>query len=226
MKSFLGSAALVAGALVCAAASEAFAGQELVSRQEEPYSWSHTYIATVGSDSLSAFDRIELTMGPAVNYTISGQNYNIAAPSKFEDISGFPTFSHKAIQDFTGLFGGTSVGWGQTFIDSVPLGNNVIATGNQNSGAGSALLFKIYFEKLEKDGTHYFMNFFNGANFVVGYEIKDITDPVLYPNRPNGYEQTNYLTLVPLPGSAWSGLALMGGLGFMLARRRRNALIA
>ena len=231
MKSLMKGATLAAGAMICLAASQAFADLELVSRQEEPDSWSTTYAATVGNSGLTAFDRFRVTIQGPVSYTISGTTYNILTPTKLEDIN--PT--HFAIQDFTASGGGTSAGWAQTFI-AAPIASSLEgrAAGTANSTVGGTLQFKIFFEGLQTTGTHYNLDFFNGgaagvfsaSNFVIGYEVKDIFNATLYPSRPDGYERTAYLTLVPLPGSAWSGLALMGGLGLVLARRRRNSVIA
>lgn len=227
MKSLMKGATLAAGAMICLAASQAFADLEVVSRQEEPDSWSTTYAATVGGSGLTAFDRFRVTILGPVSYTISGTTYNILTPTKLEDIN--PT--HYAIQDFTGSGGGTAAGWAQTSI-TPPIASSTYAdaAGTVNSTVGGTLQYKIYFEGVQGTGTHYSMEFFNGgysaSNFVIGYEVKDIFNATLYPSRPDGYERTAYLTLVPLPGSAWSGLALMGGLGLVLARRRRNSVIA
>lgn len=228
MKNFLRSAALAAGVLLCVSASQAFADLELVSRQAEPDSWSETYNAVVGNSGLTAFDRFRVIIGNGITYEVSGTTYTISTPSRLEDLSG--SASHYAIQDFVGSGGGTSTGWAQTFIDATPYGTFATASGNLNTGSGATLQFKIFFEGDQSDGTHYDLQFFNGGwsanEFVIGYEIKDIYDDQAYPSRPDGYERTAYRTLVPLPGSVWSGMALMGGLGLVLARRRRKSIVA
>lgn len=222
MKNRSWAAAFALGALLCLSAGEAFAGLQRVSQDDAPESWFINFSAQLqGSGLNSPFNNMRVMIGAPVTYTINSQTYTISNPSLLEDISG--SGGHKAIQDFSIINPPASSTWAQTAINATPGGTNALAAGNSFSTSGQILNFNIYFQGAQTDGTHFFLEFYNGTTFVTGYEIKDLL--AVGTAHPDGFEQTNYSTsqLVPLPSAAlMGGLALLAGMGAFAARRRRS----
>jgi hypothetical protein len=218
------SAVIALAAAVCLSAAPAFAGIERLDQDDVPESWFINFSAQLGGSGLSSsFDNIKAFTSSATTYTINSQTYSITAPSKFEDISS--SGGHKAIEGFSIVNPNTTSTWAQTSINSTPGGTLITASGNSFTGTGTTLNFNLYFEGSQTDGAHFFLEFYKGTTFVTGYEIKDLL--VTGSLHPDGFEQTNYsqapVSAVPLPSSAWmGGLALIGGIGGLMFRRRRS----
>lgn len=218
------SAVLAIAAAIGLSASSAFAGVERLDQDDVPDSWYINFSAQLGSSGLtSSFDNIKAFVAGPTTYTINSQTYTVSDPSLFEDISA--SGGHKAIEGFSIINPDATSTWAQTSISSTPYGSQVTAAGNAFTTSGQVLNFNLYFEGAQTDGSHFFLEFYNGTTFVAGYEIKDLLVPGTA--HPDGYEQTNYTlapaSVVPLPSSAWmGGLVLIGGLGGLMYRRRRS----
>lgn len=216
------TAVLTLGAVLGICASQAFADLVREDQGDVPDSWFINFSAQLGSSGLnSSFDNIRAYIGSAVTYTINSQTYTISAPTLFEDISS--SGGHKAIQDFSIINPGATSTWGQSSINSTPGATQLTASGNSFSSTSQILNFNLYFQGAQTDGTHFFLEFWNGNTFVTGYEIKDIV--VNGSAHPDGYERTTYSQAlsVPLPSSAWlGGVAMLCGMGGLFIRSRRN----
>jgi len=222
MKHHYRTAVIAVGALFGLAGSQAFADLDRVAQDDAPQSWFINLSAQIGSSGLTGpFDTIKAFIDGPVTYTINSQTYTISTPSLFEDISS--SGGHKAIQGFTIMNPSATSTWAQTGINSTPGGTTLTAAGNSFSTSGEILNFNLFFTGAQTDGTHFFLEFWNGASFVTGYEIKDVI--VTGTAHPDGFEQTNYSqsVLVPLPSSAWiGGIGMLGMIGATLFRRSRS----
>lgn len=234
-----------AAALMFSAASQAQAGIDLgFVGDVEGGSFRMDFTASsTSSDTANnqVFDEIRgVILGP-VAFTVTAGTFVVNPPARFEADgaqSGNGSGDHPGIAGFNydedndGAPTGAN-GWAQTAFTPNDVGpgatflaDEVRAASANEVGVGDSLAFSFWFEKNLTDGTHFFIEFYNNGVFVTGYEIKrkdgSLTNPLA-----RGFESVNFTTpFVPLPASVWSGMALMGGLGLMLARRRRNAIIA
>lgn len=226
-----------AAALLLSAATQAQAGIDLTfNGDEEGNSFRMDFSAspTSGDTAVSsAFNNIKAGWLTGVSFTVTAGTFNITNSGRFEDNgSGNTLAAHDAIVGFAYDAGNDGSptganGWAQSSFTPGPVfGTEVRGASVNTVNAGDRLDFGLWFENDLTDGTHFFVEFYNGNVFVTGYEIKR-KDGSTTSGTARGFESVNYTSpFVPLPGSVWSGLALMGGLGFMLARRRRNSIIA
>ena len=219
------TAVLAFVAVLGISATEAFAGLTLAGTGTSA-SWTMqwTVNSSGGIGNVSApFTKIVATTSGAVTYTVTAGTFTINNPSSFEDLGSAGV--HRAWSGFS------HSSWGQT-VPSGSGASNVSTTtaqGNQVLGSGglSSLTFTLNFTGLENmnsnadgtNGAHYFLDFFNaGGTLVSRYEIKDIINS----SGTQGTEITQVISsAVPLPSSAWAGLAMLGGMGVFFVKRRR-----
>jgi len=225
------TAVLALGVVLAFSATEAFAGLTLAGTGTSA-SWTMqwTVNSSGGIGNVSGpFTKIVATVQSAVTYTVTAGTFTINNPSSFEDLGSSGV--HRAWSGFS------HSSWAQT----VPTGSSAAnvstttATGNQVLGSGglSSLTFTLNFTGLEdmtsnSDGTngaHYFIDFINSSGTLVSrYEIKDVIDS----SGVQGTEITQVIggasqtSAVPLPSSAWAGLAMLGGMGVFFVTRRRS----
>jgi LPXTG-motif cell wall-anchored protein len=228
MRKFTLWAASAAALLLSASASEAFAGISVVG-YSTGNSWGTTWTvngAGIGNVQ-SPFTRIVATNAGAINYTIQATgNFSISNPSLFEDLG--TSGAHLAWGNFSN---GT---WGQSTPAPSAAAANLSATeasGNSINPNVTPLTFTLFFTGDRHQnwpgastyGAHYFLDFYNGATFITRYEVKDILRDDGGGNYTQGTEITQLV--VPLPTAAWAGLALLGGMGAFLVKRRRDRSI-
>jgi hypothetical protein len=193
-----------------------------------------TYTVSAGTFSIGA---------PAAAGGLPVNSSGGTAGSILEDLTGGG--AHRALKDGTSTTSTGGNGWTQTNPASLGsaagLTTAELSGATVNPGSGGSETFTLFFTGNEHSvvnsttdthGAHFFVDFFNGSSFVTRYEIKDIitggtTDSA--GNYVGGGTQGTEITqvFVPLPKSAWAGLAMLGGMGlFLINRRRNNKLIA
>jgi LPXTG-motif cell wall-anchored protein len=224
------TAILTLGAVLGLSATQAFAGLSLVGTGTSAswtMQWTVNSAGGIGNVS-GPFTKIVATTAGAVTYTVTAGTFTVSNPSLFEDLGSGGV--HRAWSGFS------HSSWAQ----SVPTGSgaaNVTTTtavGNQVLGSGglASLTFTLNFTGLEdmtsnSDGTngaHYFLDFFNASGTLVSqYEIKDIinTSGIQGTEITQTVGAPTQTSAVPLPTSAWAGLAMLGGMGVFLVKRRR-----
>jgi LPXTG-motif cell wall-anchored protein len=230
MRKFTLWAASAAALLLSVSASEAFAGLSVVG-YSSGNSWGTTWTVNgAGIGNVQApFNRIVATNAGAISYTIQATgNFNISNPSLFEDLG--TGGAHLAWGGFSGGAGA----WAQT--NPVPSAaaanlNSTEAGGGVTNPNTQPLTFTLFFTGIRGEdadasttnGAHYYLDFYNGSTFITRYEIKDILRSDAGGGTTQGTEITQLA--VPLPTAAWAGLALLGGMGVFLVKRRRDRSI-
>ena len=207
--------------------SSAFAGIDLVntgSVSGDSFREDFTASSTSSGTNTNGytFDNIRVYKGGAVTFTTTDATYNISSPQDFEDNgSGNTSGNHDGIAGFI-YDGGGANSWAQATFSTTYM----TATGGAVAPTHS-LSFSLWFAGDETDGGHAYIEFWNGSTFQTGWEYKVKTGSTI-PDGSRGVELHNYSTAVPLPSAAWSGLALLAGLGGYLVRRRRthNSLLS
>jgi len=231
MKKALALSATAAVAVLALSAGSAFADLSFVGGQNIPNSFQLDFTAVVnaGQTATAAFDRFTVTVLGNVSYTVSSGSYVITSPQLLEEFA--PTHNQIGLFDHfengNVLSHGTD-GWVQTAIPANGTNTSASAQGNPvpgviNSGNSNRLSFSVFFAGTISQGTHFQIVFFNGTAPITGYEVKYQVGNQAGVTTAEGYEQTNFA--VPLPSAAWMGLAMFGGLGAFMAKRRRDRQI-
>jgi LPXTG-motif cell wall-anchored protein len=224
MKHPLRAAALAAGALLCFSASRAFADLQ--------------FVEFIDGDSFQA------VMSEFGHGTINNLKAKIAAdsPNVFIDESGGggdPAFLEVS-----------SHGWSQTSLNGpgtflkaggtafaptagTPLSFALNFTGSPdatgfhdpNGGATSTFPYDWDFGDPLNGGTHFFIEFYHGSSFKIGYEVYAFRYVDTAGQTEDYFHAATYhAPVVPLPAAVWSGLAMLGLGGVFVVRRRRTRL--
>lgn len=230
MKSTWKKVTLGCAALVCASATQAFAGIDLeLVGEKEGGSFALSFVAK-GNDAStpvsSSFNKIKAFLGGPVTFTVTAGTFQITNAGNFEDDPGYP---HDGMDGFVHSATGTANGWATTVFTPGPTTASYMeATGTTvgaTAGPLQSLAFDVWWDHELTDGAHVFLEFWNSDTFVTGWEVKRKNGSTVSATAI-GSEFVNYTTPIPLPPAVWSGLGVLGGMGFLLARKRRNRTLA
>jgi hypothetical protein len=197
-KHFWNMTAVVAVAVVGALAQSARADIQAVGYAEEGGSWNQNFSIKNVNNNSTKFDEMRLTMTPESGY-ISILEGATGTITQFVDPDSLSTLSNWAQNG--NAFNASSDSKGNSGFLQVNAKDSTSADITQ-------IQFKLHFTADASDGASFKVDLYRDGSLV-------------------GTEFITYRgTVIPLPPAAWSGLALLGGLGFMMARKRRSQILA
>ena len=221
MRKFGTLVATAAAALVCFANSNAFADLIFV-RATETGSYELDLALNNGTfNNLhvtvpAAFSGIGFPQIQGGTPTFSGQLEPSAVTTPVNSTFSVPLDNVAAVSEEE------AAGWGGAGNYTLTGTTDLVASGGTFAASSSTPFdFGLKFGNTISDGTTFDIVFRNGTQFVRGFHVSYY--------KEGGITGVDRLALVefviPTPSAAWAGLAMLGGMGAFLVKRRRNRVV-